>query len=66
MPDQPEEACVLDLFCQDRQEHLVIERVEAARDVAFDEPDRALPFPRDLRERGVTAPVRTESTMKRV
>src|SRR5262249_41881195 len=55
MPDEAEETLILDLFSQDRQEPLVVEGVEAARDVSLDEPGGSLPFPSDLAERGVTA-----------
>ena len=53
--DEPEEAVVVDLLAEDRQQDRVVDVVKASFDVTLDEPLRALPVLGDVLQRGVTA-----------
>ncbi len=59
--DEPEEAVVVDLLAEDRQQDLVVDVVETSFDITLDEPLRALPVLGDVLQRGVTAQPRPEA-----
>src|SRR3712207_2979295 len=51
--DQPQEAVVMDLLAEDRQQGRMAQAVEAFRDVPLDEPGRGAPPTLDRRQGGV-------------
>jgi hypothetical protein len=53
--DQPQEAVVVDLVAEDRQQDVVVYIVETTFDITLDGPLRALPVPGDVLQCGVTA-----------
>jgi hypothetical protein len=61
VPDQPEKALIKDVLAENRHQHLMIEVVETAADIPFDEPRCSPPVVVDLSQCSVTATIRPES-----
>src|SRR6266511_4516170 len=59
--NQPHEAAIMDVLRQNRQQDLVVDAVEAAGEVALDEPRRSTPCIRNLAQRCVATPIRSEA-----
>ena len=59
--DQPQKALIVETLAEDRQQDWMVQAVEAARDIARDEPFHPFPVIADLSQGGVTAPARAEA-----
>jgi hypothetical protein len=58
---QPEKPLILELLTEDPEHHFMIYTVQTLRHIALNEPCHAFPMLRDLPQRRVTAPPRTEA-----
>src|SRR5262245_55878377 len=59
--EQPQEALIVEFLVQDRQQHRVIDAVEALRYVSLDEPLDPSPVLGDLSKGGMATSLRTEA-----